>query len=1059
MPPETGKERKAASPYSTGGGGVTLEHRLGALLLTRLLTGGPVTALDELAPARVAFQQAPAIVDDIVVTAPADDGTTTIRLAIAARRHPRFITSDTTTGELVTTLVEADLAAEADTDTTVTHRCAIAVSGPQKAAQEVAELADVARGKTDADDFYRDIQTPGKYRTGPRLTHLTNMVGTALDTLGETDAGRKEHRTFQLLTRLWIWQVDLETGHEDDWTRLSADLMPVTVDGTLAQGTALRDRLAQLAAQLAQVSGNVDAPTLRSRLVGHLAPTDAHTDTAGVAHEVLAGQLSAQSAARRRVRLQVFGLEEEQLRDYFETITPPTIGRVDGGGTDGEGADVVVLTGDFGSGKSETAETWHRHAIAKLVGDGAAPAPVWLAARDITEPLRDAVTRNAGPDWQSRGARVVVDGLDESDPARAQSLLDDARILAATDDNVQILLTARPGAVTPSDTEQIPAPMLSEETALALVGLAGGGRHATCQWTSDMRSSVRRPFFALAAGVMLAKDDAPRGEADLIRALVENALANGRERAAITTAETHAVLTALAVNLTNGDTDGLTFPHRQVVRSSRLGADGAGGTVRFSLPILQHWFAAQAILTGTVTPEHVLTDRRSFVRWRWAAAVATLSATSTSTLDILISRWVTANPGATGWILREAFGQGRHWRQPGDDVLDPTHSRQRLLTAVRTWSDALGDLSGHVLFGVEAHKPVKLGATVTGTRLEFAVSEDTVESDSVVDVPPEVHPFTQSGPPGWWPLFSGSAPHGDAWPWLFIRDRIADATLKTLERATDLGADDGVWVQEERYATACALLGRGGIFTSDLRADDIRRKIQGLFDLSGGPDEPALFHLQGRRAATDADLRDLLEHLDSMGATVLRASVPPADVTNPGTSWVWSFYSREQLARLEVDVYGRACEAYDEVLAGAFSCFGWSLPRSGLAPFGMILFLADPPEGSAMPSPSLTAARVPMPLLTRLAPQGPGTVWSENGRAVITPAPERVEHETLGSLMETTLEWLAAQGREVFGGYGWTSTGARDMSKKRPASDIAARWLHDDLKSLGLSGGTFPQLQ
>ncbi len=100
-----------------------------------------------------------------------------------------------------------------------------------------------------------------------------------------------------------------------------------------------------------------------------------------------------------------------------------------------------------------------------------------------------------------------------------------------------------------------------------------------------------------------------------------------------------------------------------------------------------------------------------------------------------------------------------------------------------------------------------------------------------------------------------------------------------------------------------------------------------------------------------------------------------------------------------------------------------------------------------------------MPLLTRLAPQGPGTVWSENGRAVITPAPEGVEHETLVSLMETTLEWLAAQGIEVFGGYSWTSTVARDMSKNRPASDIAARWLHDDLKSLGLSGGTFPQLQ
>jgi hypothetical protein len=1058
VPPETRREKQTASPYSTGGGGVTFEHRLGALLLTRLLTGGPVTALDELAPERVALQQAPDwIVDDAVVTARSGGGTTAIRLAIAARRRPRFIASDTTTGELITTLVRADIAADRDSDTTVHHRLAIAVSGQQKAAQEVAELTAVARGKADVDDFYRDIRTPGKYRTGPRLTHLTTMVGAALVTIGDRDAGTKEDRTFSLLKRLWIWQVDLEIGHEDDWTRLGQDLAPVTVHGTLAQGIALRDRLAQLATQLAQVSGNVDEPTLRSTLIGQLAVpagSGGAAETAEGPSRSPAAVLTAQSSARRRVRLQVFGLEEDQLMGYFNEIIPPDVAT---GGAGGAG--VAVLVGDFGSGKSEIAEAWHRRAITYLTDNAQAPAPVWLSARDITGPLQDAVTRNAGASWLTRGACVVVDGLDESDPARAQVLLDDARILAATYENLQILLTARPGAVSPNDTEQIPAPLLSEEAALGLVEAAGAGRRATWYWTGDMRTSLRRPFFALAAGVMLAKDDAPRGEADLIRALVENALSNGRERASVTATETHKALTALAVNLTAGDTDGLTFSQRQTVRTSRLGADGPSGTVRFSLPILQHWFAAQAILAGTVAPDTVLANRRNFLRWRWAAAVAALSATSTNTLDTLLGTWINANPGAAAWILREAFGQGRHWRQPGEDALEPLESRRRLLTALRTWSDALGDLSPRVLFGVRAHQPVKLGVSVNGTRLDVAISEDSVETDAVIDVPANVHPMMQSGPREWLPLFSGGAPQGDAWPWLFIRDRIAGATLKMLERDTDLGADNGIWVREKRYTTARALLGRDGIFTSDLPADEIRNNIQQLFKLSGGPDAPTLFHLGGRRSATDVDLRDLLQHLDSTGAAVLRANVPPADVTNPATSWVWSFYSKEQLAVLEADAYGRACEAYDEVLAGAFSCFGWSLPRSGLAPFGMILFLADPPEASAMPSPTLTAVRVPMPLLTRLAPQGPGTVWSENGRAVITPAPGGVEYETLVSLMETTLEWVAAQGGEVFGGYSWTSTGARDMSKKRPASDIAARWLHSDLKNLGLSGGTFPQLQ
>src|SRR4051812_15029496 len=75
VPDEAGQGPIAASPYATGGGGTRLEHRLGTVLLVRLLTAGPVFELDERAPDRVAFQQAPtANVDDLVVTARAADG-------------------------------------------------------------------------------------------------------------------------------------------------------------------------------------------------------------------------------------------------------------------------------------------------------------------------------------------------------------------------------------------------------------------------------------------------------------------------------------------------------------------------------------------------------------------------------------------------------------------------------------------------------------------------------------------------------------------------------------------------------------------------------------------------------------------------------------------------------------------------------------------------------------------------------------------------------------------------------------------------------------------------
>lgn len=48
------------------------------------------------------------------------------------------------------------------------------------------------------------------------------------------------------------------------------------------------------------------------------------------------------------------------------------------------------------------------------------------------------------------------------------------------------------------------------------------------------------------------------------------------------------------------------------------------------------------------------------------------------------------------------------------------------------------------------------------------------------------------------------------------------------------------------------------------------------------------------------------------------------------------------------------------------------------------------------------------------------------------------------------------QNREAIGGVGWSSTGADDVTNVRPASSVAARWLWDDLKSVGLGTGTFP---
>jgi hypothetical protein len=281
VPDENEENRTEPSPYSTGGGGTRLEHRLGTMFLVRLLTGGSVSELAERAPHRVAFQQSPATsVDDLVVTAPAADGVSSVRLEVAVRRRPRFIRSDRKTNELVAALVREDLDAERASDPLVERRLAVAVSGQQTQAQELGELAAVARAHASVDEFVQLVRTPGKFATRRRLDHLIDMVAAALATIGVEDAGTPEHRCWSLLRRLWFMQVDLEAGHEDDWTRLVDELKPVAIDQSQETAVALRDRLEQLSAEFARNAGAVDAAALRRRLHGEIAP-DARVPPAG----------------------------------------------------------------------------------------------------------------------------------------------------------------------------------------------------------------------------------------------------------------------------------------------------------------------------------------------------------------------------------------------------------------------------------------------------------------------------------------------------------------------------------------------------------------------------------------------------------------------------------------------------------------------------------------------------------------------------------------------------------------------------------------------------------
>ena len=263
-----------SSSYATGGGGISFEHRIGAFCLTRLLSGAVMSELGERAPTEVRFQQAPAsAVDDLVLVADAGSGDQSIRLSIACRRRPVFTRSNEKTRELFVSFVRADLAAEDSSD--VEEGIAIAVSGHQGGAREVAELAALARNQSDAAAYFALVSEPGRFKAKlrERLSHLKDLVGNALTSISSSDSSSIDQRCWSLLKRLNILSLELEPPSEEDWTALVDLLKPWSRDGTTESARALRNELESLAGEYAQTAAAVDANTLRRRLHSFTDPT------------------------------------------------------------------------------------------------------------------------------------------------------------------------------------------------------------------------------------------------------------------------------------------------------------------------------------------------------------------------------------------------------------------------------------------------------------------------------------------------------------------------------------------------------------------------------------------------------------------------------------------------------------------------------------------------------------------------------------------------------------------------------------------------------------------
>jgi hypothetical protein len=301
-----GEPRADAAPYATGGGGTVLEHRYGAVLLTCLLTGDPVSELgDDATPVSVRFQaSAISPVDDLLVTGNTPDGGERT-VSIGVRRVPALAASDEASARLLASYVQI-VTGRWEELRAGRWRLCLAVVSPNAAVRQLAALTEIARASVNEAQFRAEVARPGRTNQSvrARLPHVDGLVAAARAGMGLADVEAGE-LTWRLLSSLRTRELRLEGADQVDRTRAVSVLRAVTPDGSNAAADQLFSRLAELANGYAPAGAQVTKDQLLRDLAGMPLrplpePSRAQRNAAATARQPR--EMMSASRARKRVQ-------------------------------------------------------------------------------------------------------------------------------------------------------------------------------------------------------------------------------------------------------------------------------------------------------------------------------------------------------------------------------------------------------------------------------------------------------------------------------------------------------------------------------------------------------------------------------------------------------------------------------------------------------------------------------------------------------------------------------------------------------------------------------------
>lgn len=882
---------------------------------------------------------------------------------------------------------------------------------------DLQELIRLSRDQSPSDLARR--MTAHGYASSSRVALWTGFVAPKELGLDPTTTGSPG----EVLGRLRCLEADFQfspSSLEAQAIRMCADAL---IDPSRAD-TLWRSLLVEVST-IRTAGGFLDEVKLLHRLPEHLV---LRRDSA--AHGRVVTRMLERSNARLLERWRAAGVSEET--SVF-LAADSTIGQLSFPIPE---CGLVVLCGDFGSGKSVTSERIHQTDIASFRGDSDHPIPMFLRARDVIGGLENAVLSAAAGvgDIYRIGVRLILDGLDEVGFDRGSQLLEEARELARVLSSSRLLITARPGFDL-RDGEKLHVLPLTDSQLSDLSERLTGRRFSLFNVPPPVSDAVRWPLFAIIALTRQARAaELPSSRALMLEALVYDALGGEKNQAMASVA---ILASAAATSIPGGGLFAASAIGGPEVVATLLNTRlvvQAGREFRFALPILEQFFGAHALLRGDVELDSVVNRLERFEPWRYAFVIA-IGIGNTSRVDELIQAIGDTWPGAAFWAIREAVSD--HSLRDGSsarslpDSLECARRIRQALSSLLTW---LAEVTQGTSLARDDGTPVTVGAFSDGKSLVAGLVRNL--DQDIVELGPDVHPFSHSLDDAVVRLqFARPAVEEPAWPWRWSMEW-AGSTIEALlvTRALNVPGDDALET-ERRWSLARRLTGSRSVLHPPIEPGAVRAAGEALL---ARLDPRAIVTFQGvAMQFSYGEIAQLVEDACARSEPFVRPwPVPDIDL---GGGWISGLYSAQQTLSLVEQVYRAALESYQMLVARWFPRLTPTLGWGSVLPVRLELVLKPRTGDSFEDEPVLSVMETAAVsweqsgVVARIAKDDDPAVGWRSGNFEDFAA-------QLRDLHPTTAAWAHLVRHH----------GIICVFDDTPATDLAYRWVWRDLHRIGL---------